>query len=108
MTSVRMIFVTAPDETVALHLVRTLLEEGLIACGTIMPGLRSIYRWEGAIADEPEVQLILKTTQDVVEVLWARIAELHPYSCPEVLSVPVDDGHPDYLKWVADQVGIQE
>ena len=104
MSTVRMVFVTVPDQDVGLTLVRTLLDEGLIACGNLVPGLRSIYRWRGAICDDSEVQLILKTTAAAWIALRDRIVALHPYDCPEVLCVAVEDGHPDYLRWVGEAV----
>jgi len=105
MTEVRMVFVTVPDSTTAADLTRRLLDEGLVACGNIMDGVRSMYRWDGKICDDSEVLLILKTVESAVERLKKRVIELHPYDCPEVLAVPVSAGHEDYLSWVRDQVG---
>lgn len=95
-----MLLVTAPSVEVAQALGRTLVEERLIACANLVPQLRSIYRWEGAIHDEPEVLLILKTRSRSFEAVRARISELHPYSVPEVLELPVARGHRPYLEWV--------
>ncbi|MER2566477.1 MAG: divalent-cation tolerance protein CutA [Myxococcaceae bacterium] len=92
--------VTAPDEDVAAKLGRTLVEERLIACANLIPRIRSIYRWEGAIHDEPEVLLVMKTQAAQVEPLIARVKALHPYQVPEVLSVPVEQGFGKYLDWV--------
>ena len=104
MTEVRMVMVTAPDLDTASAVVRVLLEEGLIACGNIVNGIRSIYRWEGKICDDAEVLLILKTVARAIPRLKERVVDLHPYDCPEVLAVPVAEGHEDYLSWVMDQV----
>ena len=104
MTHVRMVVVTAPDLDTAASLIRTLLEEGLIACGNMVDGVRSLYRWEGKICDDAEVLLLLKTVGRTVPRLKERIVELDPYDCPEVLSVPVEEGHDDYLSWVMEQV----
>lgn len=98
--SVRVVLVTAPDEDVAAKLGRTLVEERLIACANLIPKIRSIYRWEGAIHDEPEVLLVLKTQAALVERLIARVKSLHPYQVPEVLEVPVERGFGKYLDWV--------
>ncbi|MBL8941350.1 MAG: divalent-cation tolerance protein CutA [Archangium sp.] len=98
--AVRVVLVTAPDEDVAAKLARTLVEERLIACANLIPKLRSIYRWEGAIHDEPEVLLVLKTQVALVERLIARVKSLHPYQVPEVLEVPIERGFGKYLDWV--------
>lgn len=103
-----MVFVTAPDESSAVGLARQIVEEGLAACGSLVPGVRSIYRWQGEIHDEPESMLIFKTTVAGFEVLKQRIVALHPYDCPEILGVDVADGHADYLAWVSEMVNIQE
>ncbi|MCP3143676.1 divalent-cation tolerance protein CutA [Pyxidicoccus xibeiensis] len=102
MTDVILVFVTAPSADKAAELARTLVEEQLAACGNIVPGLRSIYRWEGQVQDEAEVLLLLKTRTALFEPLRARIVELHPYQVPEVLRVDVADGHAPYLAWIRD------
>ena len=100
MTDCVVVLVTAPGEDVAAGLARALVEERLAACGNIVPGLRSIYRWEGKVCDEAEVLLILKTTADRFDSLRARVVELHPYDVPEVLRLDVQDGHAPYLDWL--------
>ena len=104
MSEVCVVFVTAPDASVGADLTRSLLAENLVACGNIVDGIRSLYRWEGKICDDSESLLILKTTRAQLASLKQRIVELHPYECPEVLAMPVVDGHSDYLAWVRDQV----
>ncbi|MBZ4422516.1 divalent-cation tolerance protein CutA [Myxococcus sp. RHSTA-1-4] len=100
MTDVILVLVTAPSADKAAELARTLVEEQLAACGNIVPGLRSIYRWQGQVHDDSEVLLILKTKDVLFEALRARVVELHPYQVPEVLRVDVADGHAPYLAWV--------
>lgn len=95
------VYVTAPDADTAAALARTLVEERLAACGNLVPGLRSIYRWEDAVCDEPEVLLIIKTRGALVPALTARVVALHPYNCPEVVALPIVQGHPPYLAWIA-------
>ena len=101
MTDVRVVLVACPDADTAAAIARTLVEEGHAACGNLVPGVRSIYRWEGKVHDEPEVLLVLKTTAARFEALRARVVALHPYTLPEVLSLAVDAGHAPYLAWVA-------
>lgn len=99
-TDVRVALVTAPDEATAERLVRTLVEEGLAACGNIVPGVTSIYVWGGRLERSNEVLIILKTAEAHVPRLTRRVPELHPYEVPEVLVLPVVAGHHAYLDWV--------
>lgn len=96
----RVVLVTAPDTETATGMARSLVSERLAACGNVVPGLTSIYRWEGGVHEDPEVLLILKTREERMEELVRRVAELHPYDVPEVLALPVDGGLPAYLSWV--------
>jgi periplasmic divalent cation tolerance protein len=81
--------------------VRALVDQRLVACGTLLPGARSIYRWQGAIEAADEVVVLLKTTQAGVAALKAALPTVHPYDVPELLVLPVADGLPPYLAWVA-------
>lgn len=105
---VSVVLVTAPSEDVAVTLARTLVEERLIACANLVPKIRSIYRWEGAIHDEPEVLLVMKTRSEGFAGLAARITALHPYSVPEVLELPVRAGHRPWLDWVLAETSSQK
>ena len=98
--STRLAVCTAP-ESVTEELVRTLVEERLVACGNILP-VRSIYRWQGAIEDSREALIIFKTTSEAWPRLKERLAQLHPYDVPELLLVSVDDGYAPYLNWVVE------
>ncbi|MBK9517030.1 MAG: divalent-cation tolerance protein CutA [Anaeromyxobacter sp.] len=100
-TEVLVVLVTAPTAEVAAGLARALVEARLAACGTVVTGLRSIYRWEGRVHDEPEALLVLKTTRDRFEALRDEVLRLHPYDVPEVLALPVEAGAARYLAWVA-------
>ena len=97
---VRVVLVTAPDTETAARIARALVEERLIACANLVPGIRSIYRWEGKIADEAEVLLVLKTRASACSAVAARVKALHPYALPEVVALPVVDGSEAYLDWV--------
>ena len=98
---VLVVMVTAPSADKAAEIARALVEERLAACGNVVPQLRSIYRWEGAVQDEAEALLLLKTTRARLEALRARVLSLHPYQVPEVIALPVEGGHAGYLAWIA-------
>lgn len=93
---------TFPADQDAAALARALVEERLAACVNVLPPMASIYRWEGAVEQATEHQLVMKTTAERVDALKARIAELHPYEVPELLVLSVTDGGASYLKWVHD------
>jgi periplasmic divalent cation tolerance protein len=103
-TEVRVVLTTAPSIEVAERIAGALVEERLAACATVVPGVVSIYRWEGALRREGEVLVVLKTTGERVESLRSRLVELHPYDVPEVLALSVQAGHEPYLAWVRDEV----
>lgn len=100
MSDARVVLITAPDVETAERLVGELLEERLAACGSIVPGVRSIFRWEGEVQREAEVLVILKTVAARVPALLERVPALHPYDVPEILALPVDAGYGAYLEWV--------
>ena len=101
MTDAVVVLVTAPTAELAAELARAVVEERLAACGNVLPGVRSIYRWEGKVQDEPEVLLVLKTRRDRFAALRDRILALHPYELPEVIALPVEAGSDAYLDWIA-------
>src|SRR4051812_43746398 len=92
--------VTAPDSAVAERLARALIDERLAACVNILPGVRSLYRWQGKVCDDAEVLCLVKTRAALFERVKARIIELHPYEIPEVLAFAVADGSAAYLAWL--------
>jgi periplasmic divalent cation tolerance protein len=96
-----LVFSTCPDLATAQRLGRALVEQSLAACVNVVPGIRSLYVWNDAVRDEPEVLLVLKTAADRFEDLRTRLVELHPYEVPEVVAVRAADGHDAYLRWVA-------
>lgn len=99
-SEVRVVLVTAPDAEVAEGVARALVAERLAACVNVVPGVRSIYRWEGAIEDAAEVLLVIKTRADRCPKLADRVRELHPYDVPEVVELPAVGGSRAYLDWV--------
>jgi periplasmic divalent cation tolerance protein len=104
MSDVRLVFMTAPDEALAAQIAEALIAQELVACANILPGIRSLYRWEGEVCDDPEVLVIFKTLEGKVPLVTERIQALHPYDCPEVVSIAVDGGSPAYLAWVGASV----
>jgi periplasmic divalent cation tolerance protein len=84
--------------------VRRLVDDRLIACGTVLPGAVSIYRWEGAVTEESEVVVLLKTDVGKWEALCSAVRERHPYEVPELLALPVGRGLEPYLSWLADEM----
>ncbi len=105
MTDALVVFVTTPTPERAAEIARALVEERLAACGNVVPGLRSIYRWEGKVQDEGEALLLLKTTRARFEALRERVLALHPYQVPEVIALPVEAGSGPYLAWIAGETG---
>lgn len=98
--------VTNPDE--ATELVRSLVNRRLVACATMLPEARSIYRWKDQLSEEGEVVILLKTRSALMEGLKAAFAELHPYTVPELLALPVSDGLQKYLGWIATETALAE
>lgn len=96
-------FSTAPDAETAQRIARALVEEGVIACANLVPGLTSVYRWEGRVHADPEVLLLIKTRRENVARLKERLPELHPYQVPELIVAPVQDGLAPYCRWVLDE-----
>lgn len=89
------------DGGTAAGIARTLVEEKLAACVNVIPAVRSIYAWNGAVQDEQEVLMIAKTTAARLGACRERLVALHPYEVPEVVAVRLADGHHAYLRWVA-------
>ncbi len=96
-------FCACPDAATATRIADALVGERLAACVNVLPGVRSIYRWQGAVERADEALLVIKTVAARVPALSARIAALHPYELPEVVAVEAAAGLPAYLDWVAAQ-----
>jgi periplasmic divalent cation tolerance protein len=91
---------TCPDPATAAAIAGALVDESLAACVNQLPGVRSTYRWQGAVHTDEEVLLVIKTTAGRFEALKARLLALHPYELPELVALSVTDGHAPYLDWV--------
>ncbi len=101
----RVVLTTAASPEEAERLGRALVEEGLAACATLLPGARSIYRWEGKVEEAAEVVLLMKTDAAHLAALEARLHALHSYETPEFLALPVAWGSRGYLEWLAGSLG---
>lgn len=89
-----------PDAATAQRLAEALVGERLGACANVLPGMQSVYRWQGAVEHATEALLVIKTTAAAFDALKARLLALHPYALPELIAAPVVDGHAAYLDWV--------
>jgi periplasmic divalent cation tolerance protein len=94
------VLTTLPMDSDAEKFASHLVEERLVACVSILPAMRSIYRWDGAIERADERQLLLKTSSTKLAALEARVRVLHPYDVPEFVVLPITDGSADYLAWL--------
>lgn len=95
-----LVFCTCPDEASARHIAGTLVTERHAACVNIVPGIVSVYRWQGSVENDAEVMLLVKTRKDALDRLTRRVQELHPYELPEIVAVGLDGGSGAYLDWV--------
>jgi periplasmic divalent cation tolerance protein len=98
--AVVVVLVTVPDEEVGTELGRRLVDERLAACVNVVTGVRSVYRWRGAVEEAGECLLVAKLRAAGLAAFRDRVVELHPYDLPEVLALPVADGLEPYLGWV--------
>jgi periplasmic divalent cation tolerance protein len=99
-TDVVLVLTTVPVDLDVDELVRPLVEQRLAACVNVLPPMRSIYRWNGAIETADERQVLIKTTRRRLADLQASLAARHPFEVPELLVLPVADGSPAYLQWL--------
>ena len=101
------VLVTAPSTASALELGRQLVDERLAACANVVPGITSIFVWDGKREEASEALLLIKTHAERYQALQRRVLELHTYSVPEVLALPVEAGAPTYLRWIQEAVGVE-
>jgi periplasmic divalent cation tolerance protein len=96
------VFSTFPDSDTAQRIAHALVEAQLVACVNLVPGVRSIYRWEGNVESAEEVLGVMKTTGEAFAALEAKIRELHPYEVPEIVAMPVERVEAKYAQWVGE------
>ena len=99
---VHLVFCSCPDPDTAQRLATALVEARLAACVSVLPQMRSVYRWQGAVEQADEVLLLAKTTGERLPVLVEQLRARHPYELPEIVAVEAGAGLPAYLDWVAD------
>lgn len=102
------VLTTFADGDAARSFVRRLVDERVAACGTVLAGATSIYRWEGDITEADETLVVLKTTRARWPELAAAAKHLHPYDVPELLALPVEAGLPAYLAWLTEETRVPE
>lgn len=99
------VYITAPNEDEAARMAKALVEARLAGCVNIIRNIRSIYSWQGRIEDEPEVLMVVKTQKSLFEELSKKVRELHSYSVPEIIALPIVEGSQDYIRWLKEVTG---
>lgn len=102
-----MVYITAAKVEDARRIGEALVQARLAACANIIPGMESIYWWQGEVVRDGEVVLIVKTRAEHVAAVIERVKEMHTYTCPCVVALPIADGNPDYLSWIETETGRQ-
>ena len=100
-----LIYCTCPDRVMAERIAEALVADRLAACVNIVPGITSVYRWQGEVQHDSELLLLIKTRDECYPALEARIRELHSYEVPEIIAVPLQRGSESYLAWLDACVG---
>lgn len=95
------VLTTLPDTEAARAFVQRLVDQRVIACGTVLGQATSVFRWQGAVEEATEVQVVLKTRRELWDRLAAAVRDAHPYEVPELLALPVAAGSEAYLAWLS-------
>lgn len=100
-----LVLITAPDRKTARDLGKALVDQKIAACVNLVPGLISIYFWEGEVQEDQEMLLLVKTRRELLDdQLIPLVQELHPYDLPEIIGLPIQAGEENYLDWIASSV----
>lgn len=105
-TGFSVVYVTINSPSGASELAKSIISNELAACVNILPGITSIYKWEGKVVTDSEHLLMIKTREDLLEALSAHIKAHHPYSVPEIIAVPIEFGNSAYLEWIKESTKI--
>jgi len=105
MSTYRLLYLAVPDQASGRALARRMVEERLAACAHLFPAGESFYCWDGKLMAEPEHIIIAKTRADLAQAAIDKIAKWHSYEIPCVLSLPIEEGHQPFLKWIDGQTG---
>lgn len=99
-----LVLITAPDLETARKLAQALVARKIAACVNISPGLTSIYSWKGALEEDQEVLMMVKTRKELLEsLLIPLVREIHPYELPEIIALPIVGGSQAYLDWIREE-----
>jgi periplasmic divalent cation tolerance protein len=99
-TKPQLVLNTCPDAETARRIAAALVERNLAACVNIIPGVESVYRWQGKVETDSEHLLLIKCSRDAYPALEQAVTELHPYELPEIVAVPIEAGLPGFLDWI--------
>ena len=100
MTEAAVVYITTATAEEARTIGKMLVNEHLAACANIVDGMQSIYHWEGRLCEKNESVLLLKTRREMIDRLTSRVRQLHTYSCPCIVALPIVGGNPEYLEWI--------
>jgi periplasmic divalent cation tolerance protein len=104
MTDKIVILCTCSSIDEARRIAGALIEKRLAACVSLMPPVRSVYHWKGAVEEAEEILMIIKSARSLFEPSRAMIARLHSYETPEIIAIPIVDGSESYLSWMSDEL----
>ncbi len=103
MNDLRVCFVSVSSEEEGMKIARTLVARKLAACVNVVPGVRSVYRWKGEVKDDKELLLVVKTREHLLAHLVQAVKELHSYTVPETIALPIIGGSEAYLDWIKEE-----
>lgn len=103
-----LLYVTTSSRDEAMAIGRAIVEERLAACANVLPGMSSIYRWQGTVEQADEAVLLLKTRAALADQATRRVVALHSYECPCVVALPLEAGNPSYLQWISEQTSAAD
>jgi periplasmic divalent cation tolerance protein len=108
MTDKIVVLVTVGGMREGKRIARRLLDKQLIACANLVPLVRSVYRWQGKVKEDRECLMLLKSSRELFAKLQHEVQTLHSYSVPEIIALPIIEGSPNYLNWIAESVAHRE